>query len=79
MKFSIEEKEALLELKGVGPTVIKRLEEIGIHSFKELKKHETEDITEMVASMLNTTCWKNSPQSKAAISNAISLAKQKAT
>ncbi len=77
MSFSAEEKAALLEVKGVGPTVLKRLEEIGISSFRELKEYQTEEIVEMVASMLNTTCWKNSPQAKSAISAAIALAKQK--
>tara|TARA_R110002124_G_scaffold234886_1_gene400218 strand:+ start:12750 stop:12869 length:120 start_codon:yes stop_codon:yes gene_type:complete len=38
MEFSSEEKNALLEMKGVGPTVITRFEEIGIHSLAELKK-----------------------------------------
>lgn len=75
MGFSKEEKEALLKLKGVGVTVIKRFEEIGINSFKELKTYQADDIAEMVASMLNTTCWKNSPQAKSAINAAINLAK----
>lgn len=35
MAFSEAEKTALLELKGVGPTVVKRFEEIGIGSFAE--------------------------------------------
>lgn len=76
MEFSKEEKEALLEVKGVGPTVLKRFEEIGISSFQELKKHNTDEIAEMVASMLNTTCWKNSPQAKSAIRAAINRAKR---
>lgn len=76
MPFSQIEKEALIKLKGVGPTVVKRFEEIGIHSFKELKQYTAEDIADMVASMLNTTCWKNSPQAKAAITAAINLAKE---
>ncbi len=75
MSFNHEEKEALVSLKGIGPTVIKRFEEIGIHSLQELKQYNAEDITEMVASMLNTTCWKNSPRAKSAISAAINLAK----
>ncbi|WDE10633.1 helix-hairpin-helix domain-containing protein [Thalassomonas haliotis] len=76
MGFSKEEKSKLLELKGVGPTVIKRFEEIGINSLNELKKYRADDIAEMVASMLHTTCWKNSPQAKSAINAAIDLAKQ---
>ena len=76
MNFSKEEKEALLEVKGVGPTVVKRFEEIGISSFQEPKKYQADDIAEMVASMLNTTCWKNSPQAKSAINAAIEQAKK---
>lgn len=75
MKFNKLETAALLELKGVGPTVIKRFEEIGISSLEELKGYDAEDIADKVASMLNTTCWKNSPKSKAAIQVAIELAK----
>lgn len=74
MGFSQNEKNALLSLKGVGPTVIKRFEETGIDSFSELKKYEVNEIAERVASMLHTTCWKNSPQAKSAIGLAIALA-----
>ena len=75
MTFNNEEKSALLEVKGVGPTVIKRFEEIGISSFQELRKYKAEDIAEMVAAMLNTMGWKNSPQAKNTISAAIERAK----
>jgi predicted RecB family nuclease len=75
MAFSAQEKEALLELKGVGATVIKRFEEIGIDSFEELARHDADEIVSIVASMLRTTCWKNSPQAKAAISAAIDRAR----
>ncbi len=76
MAFSETEKLALLEVKGVGPTVIKRFEEIGIESFAELKKYSVDEIAETVASMLRTTCWKNSPQARSAIDAAIARAKQ---
>lgn len=75
MGFNQKEKQALLEVKGVGPTVVKRFEEIGINSLKDLAQYQVDDIAEMVASMLNTTCWKNSPQAKAAIKAAIECAK----
>ena len=75
MAFSMAEKEALLCVKGVGPTVIQRFEEIGIHSFSELARYRADDIAEMVASMLHTTCWKNSPQARTAIEAAIAKAK----
>ena len=75
MKFSEPEKEALLAVKGVGPTVVKRFEEIGISSLAELATYNAEDIAERVAQMLRTTCWKNSPQAKTAINAAIERAK----
>ena len=73
--FNNEEKRVLLTIKGVGPTVIKRFEEIGINSLSELKLYNVDEITEMVAKMLNSTCWRNSPQAKAAINASIELAK----
>lgn len=75
MAFSDIEKEALLALKGVGPTVLKRFEEIGINSFSDLANAQADEIAESVASMLGTSCWKNSPQAKAAITAAITRAK----
>jgi predicted RecB family nuclease len=74
MGFIETEKTQLLALKGVGPSVISRLEQIGIHSLTELKDCTVEDIVEQVASMLRTTCWKNSPKAKSAIQAAIDLA-----
>lgn len=79
MKFNAQEREALLALKGVGATVVRRFEEIGIYSFAELKNYQAEDIAEMVASMLNTTCWKNSPQARGAINAAIQLAAERSS
>ncbi|WP_249555519.1 MULTISPECIES: helix-hairpin-helix domain-containing protein [Shewanella] len=75
MGFTDQEKQALLAVKGVGPTVIKRFEEIGISSLAQLAEHEVEDIANLVASMLRTTCWKNSPQARNAIAAAIKLAR----
>ena len=76
MPFNEQERRALLALKGVGPTVIKRFEEIGIESFEKLAGFDTNTIAERVASMLHSNCWKNSPQAKAAITAAIARAKQ---
>lgn len=76
MAFSDAERDALLAIKGVGPTVVKRLEEIGIDRLDVLASHEVEDITQRVASMLRTSCWKNSPQARAAIAAAIERARE---
>lgn len=75
MQFSPVEKASLMSVKGVGPTVIKRFEEIGICCLADLAKYQVDEIADMVSSMLRTTCWKNSPQAKAAINAAIECAK----
>jgi nucleotidyltransferase/DNA polymerase involved in DNA repair len=76
MAFSESEKAALLEVIGVGPTVVKRFEEIGIDSFSELANYEPKEIAERVASILRTSCWKNSPQALSAVKSAIERARQ---
>ncbi|MBD9367486.1 helix-hairpin-helix domain-containing protein [Xanthomonas sp. XNM01] len=72
--FSAAERDALLATRGVGPTVIARLEQIGYRSLAQLADASVEDITGQVAAMLGTTCWRNSPQSRAAIAGAIAAA-----
>jgi len=73
--FIKKEKELLLETAYVGPTVVQRLEEIGIDNFKKLSQSSVTEITTIVAKVLGSSCWKNSPQSKRAIENAIKTAK----
>lgn len=58
-QFNEDESCAVLSIKSVGQTVTQRFEKI----------------TKKVASMLNTTCWKKSPQAKNAINAAINIAK----
>ena len=76
MAFSAREKELLLATPYVGPKVIERLEEIGINNFKKLSNSSVEAITASVSEMLEVTCWKNSPQAKTAIRNAIETAQK---
>ncbi|TNG94525.1 helix-hairpin-helix domain-containing protein [Pasteurellaceae bacterium USgator11] len=77
MPFTPTERDQLLALKGVGSTVIQRLEQLGIDSFEQLAKERSEEICRQVAEALGSSCWKNSPQAKAAIDAAIALAKHK--
>jgi len=76
MVFKEEEKQELLKVKFVGETVIKRFEQIGINSLEELSKSSVEEITDIVSDILGSSCWKNSPQSKKAVLNAINFAKE---
>ncbi|QHF45478.1 Pathogenicity locus [Pseudomonas sp. S35] len=74
MPFSLEERAALLGIKGVGPTVITRLEQMGIESLAELRQANIDDILSQASAALGSTCWKNSPQARAAITAAVALA-----
>lgn len=75
-QFSAQERGLLLGVKGVGPTVIGRLEQLGYHSLSELAKADSGHIVTLVAGMLGSTCWQNSPQARAAIEGAITLARR---
>ncbi|MGK9171790.1 helix-hairpin-helix domain-containing protein [Yokenella regensburgei] len=75
MPFTQKEREALLECKGVGPKVIERLEQMGFSSLDQLGQAGVEEILTQGAALVGSTCWKNSPQAKAAIQNAVALAR----
>jgi predicted RecB family nuclease len=76
MSFTAEEREILLAVKGIGPTVIRRLEEMGFSSLDALAKAEMLDVVAHGAAILGSACWKNSPQSRAAIDGAIAAARR---
>lgn len=76
MPFAPNEKSVLLAVKGVGPTVVARLEQLGFSSLAALARADATHIVTGAAAMVGSTCWKNSPQAKAAISAAISAAKR---
>ncbi|PIT28500.1 hypothetical protein BGI37_02785 [Snodgrassella alvi] len=76
MAFNATEKAALLTVKGIGEKVILRLEQMGIDSLAKLAQANPQDITEQAASLVGSSCWKNSPQAKAAISMAVDFAQK---
>ncbi|WP_454731278.1 MULTISPECIES: helix-hairpin-helix domain-containing protein [Cupriavidus] len=74
MSFSEKDRAALLAVKGVGPTVVARLEQMGFRSLAQLAVASVTDIVTTAASLTGSTCWKNSPQARAAIQRAIERA-----
>lgn len=76
MAFTANERATLLAVKGVGPTVVDRLEQIGIDSLAALAATKPDDIVAQVAAMLGATCWKNSPQARRAIADAVNAARR---
>jgi hypothetical protein len=77
MTFSQDERAALLSVKGVGPTVVQRLEQLGFGSLAELAVADVGEIVSSAAALVGSSCWKNSPQARAAIQSAIALAKSR--
>lgn len=77
MPFPLEERQALLAVKGVGPTVVSRLEQLGFESLEQLRQADALEIVTQAASLVGSSCWKNSPQARSAIQSAIALAKSR--
>ncbi|CFQ33158.1 MULTISPECIES: hypothetical protein [Yersinia] len=75
MAFTANERDALLAVKGVGPTVVTRLEQLGFTSLSQLSQAAMSEIVSSAAAMMGSTCWKNSPQARSAIQAAIDMAK----
>lgn len=76
MGFSESDKQYLLAVKGVGPTVISRLEQMGFSTLIQLSEASCEEILASGASLTGSSCWKNSPQAKKAVEGAIAAAKR---
>ena len=75
MIFPPSERRALLAVKGVGPTVVVRLEQMGFSSLAQLARANALDIVSRASGITGSSCWKNSPQARAAIEGAIALAR----
>lgn len=74
MKFSDIDKTTLLAAKGVGPKVIERLEQMGFCSLHQVANADAKDILAQGAALTGSSCWKNSPQARAAVQSAIKAA-----
>ena len=75
MPFSEEEKRSLLSQKGIGATILKRLEEMGLDDVKILAVTSPDFILQRGAEITGSTCWRNSPQARKAIEIAVNWAK----
>ena len=75
MPLSEEEKRSLLSQKGIGATILKRLEEMGLDDVKILAETSPNFILQRGAEITGSTCWRNSPQARKAIETAVNWAK----
>ncbi len=76
MPLSEEEKRSLLSEKGIGATILKRLEEMGLDDVKILATTNPDFILQRGAEITGSTCWRNSPQARKAIETAVNWAKE---
>lgn len=58
MGFTDNERSALLAVKGVGPTVVTRLEQLGFTSLAQLGQADMNEIVSSAAAMVGSGCWK---------------------
>ena len=77
MPFTDEEVQSLLAVKGIGKTVLQRLQQIGLDDVATLAAADLDDVLEQGAQLTGLNLLENSPQAKAAVSAAITWAKQK--
>ena len=75
MPFSEDEKRSLLSQKGIGATILKRLEEMGLDDVKILAVTSPDFILQRGVEITGSTCWRNSPQARHAIETAVNWAK----
>ena len=76
MPFTPAQQPALLAEKGVGKTVLQRLAQMGLDDVQALANADVEEVLALGALLTGSSCWKNSPQARAAIANAIAWAQQ---
>lgn len=72
--FPVAEREQLLALQGVGPAVIRRLEETGHAPLAVLAGADPVEIVAQIADRLPVSGWKNNPHAIRAIGAAVGLA-----
>ena len=76
MPFTEAQISSLLAVKGVGKTVLQRLQQMGLNDAAKLAAADPADILQQGANLTGSSYWKNSPQAKAAITAAVAWAKQ---
>ncbi|MDO4247792.1 MAG: recombinase RecA [Neisseria sp.] len=79
MPFTEKETQSLLAEKGIGKTVLLRLQQMGLDDTAKLAQADVHDILQQGSALTGSSCWKNSPQAKAAITAAVAWAKRQQT
>ncbi|UOO81095.1 recombinase RecA [Uruburuella testudinis] len=77
MPFNTAEQQSLWAQKGIGPTVLQRLQQMALDDTAKLAAADVETILQQGAALTGSTCWRNSPQARAAIQTAVCWAQQR--
>ena len=68
MPFTDEEIQSLLAVKGIGKTILQRLQQIDL-----------DEVLDLGPKLTGSTCWKNSPQARVAMQAAVVWVQQRQT
>ncbi len=75
-RFTAAERALLLAVRGVGPTVLARLEAAGVGSLDALARQEPAALCQRIAADVGGSCWRNSPMALAAMAGAVAAARE---
>lgn len=76
MPFTTDEQQSLLAQKGIGAAVLTRLQQMGLDDVAKLAAADVDDMLAQGAALSGSTCWRNSPQARAAMQTAVAWAQQ---
>ena len=76
MPFTPEQTASLLAQRGIGNTVLQRLQQMGLDDVALLAQADADTVLAHGVALTGSNCWRNSPQAKAAIQAAIAWAIQ---
>ncbi len=79
MPLTPAQQQSLLAEKGIGATILQRLQQMGLDDVAKLAAADVGDMLQQGAALTGSSCWKNSPQAKAAMAAAVAWAKRQAT
>ena len=76
MPLNAEQQQSLLAQKGIGATVLTRLQQMGLDDIAKLAAADVDDILQQGAALSGSTCWRNSPQARSAIETVLAIARR---
>ena len=76
MPFTPAQAASLLAQQSIGNTILQRLQQMGLDDVALLAAADVDTVLQQGAAITHSSCWRNSPQARAAIQTAIAWATQ---